>query len=93
MDTLRGNRRRAAMSQENVKRELALAPAPVASDLVPLAMAATCIICKETGTHERYCPAQTPEEVKAHYAPVESRLDGGMAPLRATSHVSGQRPL
>ncbi len=38
LDTLKGNRRRAAMSQTNLKRELALAPAPDASDLVPLDM-------------------------------------------------------
>lgn len=67
MDTLRGNRRRAAMSQANVKRELALAPAPHVSDMLPIDMVAN------------------------HVAP--ERLDGGMAPLRATSHVSGQRPL
>ncbi len=68
MDTLRGNRQHlATMTTATVRRELALAPAPHASDMFPIDMVAN------------------------HVAP--ERLDGGMAPLRATSHVSGQRPL
>lgn len=66
MDTLKGNRRRATMTAATIKKELALAPAPVASDMVPLDMVAAADV---------------------------SRLDGGATPLRASSHVVGQRPL
>lgn len=111
MDTLRGNRRRAAMSHANVKRELALAPAPVASDMLPIELVADIAIgeacCDDdmpihpavrryvspnTGGSYGVC-AMHAEEYEREDAAISARLDGGMAPLRATSHVNGQRPL
>ena len=38
MDTLKGNRRRAKMTADTIRKELALAPTPSPSDMVPLDM-------------------------------------------------------
>jgi len=75
MDTLKGNRRRAKMTAATITKELAAAPAPHPSDLVPLDMVAV----------------EPLADWELELMNASDRLDGGAAPLRATSHVSGYK--